>query len=349
MDKPKYTIAVTGLNAIDSPGPGLAVIMSLKEAKSFDVRIVGLSYENLEPVIYMHDMVDITYSIPYPSSGVDVMMERFNYIITQEKIDFLYPNFDAELFNFIKLEQRFLKDLNIKMVIPTLDQFEARHKVNLYDYGKKYNLLVPISKMIFSTNEIAAIAEEIGYPMVVKGKFYDAKIAYNLDQAISHFHKISTQWGLPIIIQQFVHGTEVNVCGIGDGKGVLLGAVPMRKLYITDKGKAWAGVSIEDEKLMKATKDLVNATEWRGPFELEYIKTTDEKYYLLEINPRFPAWCYLPTGTGQNQVEKLINLAMNKKAEPFTEYAVGKMFIRYAKDMIVDMSEFEKISTVGEL
>jgi len=42
-------------------------------------------------------------------------------------------------------------------------------------------------------------------------------------------------------------------------------------------------------------------------------------------------------------------LAMDKKVEPFTEYSVGKMFVRYAKDMIVDMSEFEKISTVGVL
>jgi carbamoyl-phosphate synthase large subunit len=35
--------------------------------------------------------------------------------------------------------------------------------------------------------------------------------------------------------------------------------------------------------------------------------------------------------------------------EPFTSYEVGKMFIRYAWDMIVDLSEFEKISTLGEL
>jgi hypothetical protein len=32
------------------------------------------------------------------------------------------------------------------------------------------------------------------------------------------------------------HGSEVNVCGARDGKGNLIGAVPMLKLYITDKG-----------------------------------------------------------------------------------------------------------------
>ncbi len=49
MTKQKLTIAVTGLNAIDSPGPGVPVSRALKEADSFDARIIGLSYESLEP------------------------------------------------------------------------------------------------------------------------------------------------------------------------------------------------------------------------------------------------------------------------------------------------------------
>jgi carbamoyl-phosphate synthase large subunit len=40
---------------------------------------------------------------------------------------------------------------------------------------------------------------------------------------------------------------------------------------------------------------------------------------------------------------------MGKKVEPFENYDVGKMFIRYSYDMIVNMKEFEQISTIGEL
>jgi len=347
--KPTYTIAVTGLNAIDSPGPGLAVIRALRDAESFDVRIIGLSYETLEPCIYMHDQVDKTYQIPYPSAGQEVLMDRLAYIVSREKIDFLFPNFDAELFNFIKLQDKFDKEIGIKMMLPTLEQFEARHKVNLYRYGKQHGILVPKSKMIFSSEEFAGLEKDFEYPMVVKGKFYDAKIAYNFEQIGQHFHKLSNQWGLPIIIQEFVRGSEVNVCGIGDGKGNLLGAVPMRKLYITDKGKAWAGVSLDDEKLLSTTKKLVAATKWCGPFELEFIKTVEEDYYLLEINPRFPAWCYLTVGCGQNQIEAIVNAGLGKEVEPFESYEVGKMFIRYSNDLIVNMKEFEQISTIGEL
>lgn len=349
MSKPKYTIAVTGLNAIDSPGPGIAVIRALREAESFDVRIIGLSYESLEPGIYMHDLIDKTYQIPYPNAGQQVLFERFEYINSTENVDFLFPNFDAELFNFISIQERLEEELGIKMVLPTQEQFDARHKANLYEYGKEHDIKVPYAKMVFSTAEIPSIASEIGFPLVVKGKFYDAKVAYTANEAIQHFNKISAQWGLPVLVQSFVHGSEVNVCGIGDGNGVTLGAVPMRKLYITDKGKAWAGVSLDDEKLLEVTHKLVKATKWKGPFELEFMKTNDDEYNLIEINPRFPAWCYLTVGTGQNQVESLVNMAMGKDVKPFTTYDVGKMFIRYSYDMVVNMDEFEQISTIGEL
>ena len=82
--KQQLTIAVSALNAIDSPGPGVAVIRALREAASFDCRIIGLAYESLEPGIFMHDLVDKTYHIPYPSAGIDTLFERLEYIHEKE-------------------------------------------------------------------------------------------------------------------------------------------------------------------------------------------------------------------------------------------------------------------------
>jgi len=347
--KRTITIAVTGLNAIDSPGPGVPVIRALRESKEFDVRIIGLSYETLEPGIYMHDLVDKSYQIPFPKSGQEVLFQRLAYIDSVEDIDLIFPNFDAELFNFIKLAPRLEKELNIKTFLPTVEQFEARHKVNLSEYGKKHGIDVPHSKMIFSTSEIPSIPSEFTYPVVVKGQFYDASIAYNAEQVATYFHKISAKWGLPVIIQQFIYGTEVNLIALGDGKGGTVGMVPMRKTYITDKGKAWAGVALDDDDLLNAGRKLIAATNWRGGLELEYIKSSDDKYYLLEINPRFPAWVYLAVGCGQNLPEQWVKLALGENPTFYDTYSVGKMFIRYSWDMIVDLKEFETISTLGEL
>lgn len=349
MSKPTYTIAVTGLNAIDSPGPGLAVIRGLKEAESFNVRIIGLSYETLEPGIYMRELVDKTYQIPLPSAGQEPLLQRLSYINSVENLDFIFPNFDAELYNFIRISDQLRDEWQIHTFLPTLDQFESRQKVNLYEFGEKHGVKVPFAKMIFSTAEVQGLGADFKYPLTVKGKYYDCKIAYNADQASENFNKIAGKWGLPIIIQEFIYGSEVNVCGIGDGNGNTIGAVPMRKLYITDKGKAWAGVSLDDQELIRITHDLLKSCKWRGPFELEFMKTAEGEYYLLEINPRFPAWAYLTVGAGQNQIEAMVNMGMGKEVKPFDKYEVGKMFIRYSYDMIVDLKEFEAISTYGEL
>jgi carbamoyl-phosphate synthase large subunit len=348
MKKRKLKIAVTALNAIDSPGPGVSVIRALREASTFDVSIVGLSYESLEPGIYMHDLVDRTYSIPYPSAGTDTLLARLEYIQEKEQLDVIIPNFDAELYPFIKLEPK-LRALGIRMFLPTLHQFEERHKMNLSEFGKKYNISVPKSKVIYDLNMVHSLPSEFSFPMIVKGKFYDASIVYSIEQVKTGFNKISAKWGLPIIIQEFIHGTEFNVTGLGDGKGNTIAAVPMRKQYITDKGKAWGGITISDEKMLEMTRKFLKNTKWRGGFELELMKNKDGELYLLEINPRLPAWIYLAVGVGQNIPEALVNLAMGVKVTPFSSYDVGKMFIRYSWDMIVDRAEFEQISVHGEL
>lgn len=347
--KKKINVAVTGLNAIDSPGPGIPVIRALKESSLFDVRIIGLSYETLEPGIYMHDLVDKTYQVPLPYAGIDALFRRLEYINSVEDIHVIIPNFDAELFNFIKLADDLERKLNIHTFLPTLEEFEARHKVNLPEYGAKHGISIPKSKAIFNIKEIPNLKTEFSYPLVVKGKFYDASVAYSADEAAAAFNKISSKWGLPIIIQQFVSGQEVNVTAIGDGKGTTIGAVPMRKQYITDKGKAWSGISIDDEKLMAMTKRLIQSTKWKGGMELEIVRTDDGKYYLIEINPRFPAWVYLAKGCGQNHPEALVRMAMGENVEPFKDYDIGKLFVRYSYDLIVNLKEFETISTMGEL
>lgn len=349
MNKRKITVAVTGLNNIDSPGPGIPVIRALKESAEFDVRCIGLAYESLEPGIYMKELVDKVYQLPLPTAGATPLKERLKYIHSQEKIEVIIPNFDAELHNFIKLQKELKTELGINTFLPSQEQFDERHKSELNTFGEKYRVKVPKSFMINQLTELKKLEEELDYPMVVKGRFYDAYVASTYEQASAYFYKISAKWGLPIIVQEFVSGTEVNVTAIGDGDGKCVGAVPMRKLYITDKGKAWSGISLEDETLMDISRRLIENSRWRGGCELEFIKTKKDEYYLLEMNPRFPAWVYLAVGCGQNHPEALLKMAMGEKVKPFEQYTGGKMFIRYSYDMIVDISEFQQISTTGEI
>lgn len=346
--KQKLVVAVTALNAIDSPGPGVAVIRALRESNDFDLRIIGLSYEALEPGIYMIDIVDKTYQIPYPSAGTDALYARLLHINSQEHIDVIIPNFDAELFNFILISQN-LKKIGIHTFLPSRDGFEARDKVNLFKFCTKQNILTPSDSIVYQVGEIAKAAERLGYPFVVKGKYYDAVICNTLEQAEKAFYRIQAKWGLPVIIQEYITGTELNVAALGDGHGNAISIIPMRKLYITDKGKAWAGITIENQALTDLTNHFIRVTKWRGACELEIMMTSDGKPYIMEVNPRFPAWIYLSAAAGQNQPAALIKLALGQKVEPFKDYEVGKIFIRYSWDLIINITDFQKISGTGEL
>ena len=347
MSKDKLVLAVTGLNNTDNPGPGIPVIRSVKEAGKYDLRVIRLAYETLEPGIYLRDLVDKVYQIPYPSEGSDALVERIAWIQEKENIQVLIPNFDAELYAFMKAEKK-LSNIGIRTFLPTLAQFEERHKSNLEAFGKKYHVHVPRSKSLTSPGEIPELHQEFDFPVMVKGKFYDAYVAKNEEQVQMYFNGISAKWGLPVIVQEYIRGTEVNVIALGDGKGNTVGAVPMRKQYITDKGKAWGGITLDSKEMLLLTEKIIHGTKWRGGMELELIRTPENKLYVIEINPRIPAWVYLAVGAGQNLPLALIDLALGKEVAPFSSYEVGKIFVRYSWDMIIDLKDFENMSTNGE-
>ena len=342
-------IAVTGLNNVDNPGPGVPVIRGIKEAERFDTEIIGLIYDTLDPGAYLKEVSDRNYLIPYPSSGLDDLFERLAYINNIEKIDVLIPTLDAELYAFAKLEDK-LHSIGIKTYLPTKEQLDLRAKDKLFKFCTDNKIKVPQNILATSVQDIYSLPSEFNYPVVVKGIFYDAYIANNFDEAISAFHKINSKWGLPIIVQEFIQGDEFNVAALGDGTGSTIGAVGMRKLFITDKGKGWAGISVDDPFLIKLSEKLMEILKWKSGAEIEFIKEKESnEYYLVEINPRFPAWVYLPVAAGQNLPAALVDLALGRKVEKFSSYEVGKIFIRYSWDLITDIKKFEQITVNGVL
>lgn len=342
-------IAITGLNNIDSPGPGVPVIRGIKDSGKFDGRIIGLLYDSLEPGAYMPDVANANYLIPYPSSGIEAIFDRIKHIHSIEKIDLIIPTLDAELYAFVKLAPK-LNELGIKTFLPGIEQINVRAKDKLFEFCKNNDITAPKNILINSFQDLYKIPDEIGYPAAVKGLFYDAYIVQNLDEAQKAFTKISDKWGLPIIVQEFVDGDEYNVCALGDGTGATIGAVAMKKTYITDKGKGWAGITIDDPVLIEISKKIIKKINWKGGAEFEFVKERENnKYHLLEINPRFPAWVYLTVGAGQNLPYALVELAFGKEVEPFENYKVGTLFIRYSWDLITDIKSFENLSVKGEL
>ena len=286
-------IAVSGLNNTDNPAPGIPIIKSLKNS----CEIICFSYDPNEPGNYM-GLTSKNYLLPYPSLGFEELKQRLLYIKEKENIEAILPNLDAELPLYIKFQKE-IEDMGISLCLPSLENFELRNKNKLDSLSKKLEINYPKTLEITSIEELKNASEELSFPMMVKGNYYKAYMAHNFESAVEYFYKISNEWGFPILVQEVVSGQEVNLVGVADGKGELKGAVAIKKLTTTEIGKIWTGITIQNEKLISIAKDFAKQTKWKGPFELECIVNMNN-VFLIEINPRFPAWVYFATAIGVN-------------------------------------------------
>jgi len=345
----KLTVAITGMNAKpDNPGPGLAVARCIREASEFNGRIIGLGYDALDPGLYLDTYCDASYLLPYPSAGDDALLQQLADIQESERIDVLLPCLDAELPSMVRLEPA-LASMGYKTFLPSQEQLRLRNKDRLPELAKLAGILCPEIKAITQAGFFYQCQDDgWSYPLVVKGVFYGAYICHSADEAADAFRKIAAEWGFPVLVQALVKGEEYNLSALGDGEGNLIAPVMMKKMAVTDKGKAWAGISIFDPPLLQASEALVKAIKWRGPLEVEVMRDSHGQYHLIEINPRFPAWIYLSHGVGRNLPFNLLNIIAAEKPTYVADVKPGVLFIRYALENVISNSEFESIVMQGK-
>ena len=343
-----WNVAITGMNARpENPGPGYPVARCLRQACDFQGRLVGLGYDVLDAGLY-HNHVDASYLLPYPAAGSEALLELLLEIHTQERLDAVIPCLDAELPCFISIAAE-LQQRGILTYIPTRSQLKRRNKDRLPELCQRLGIHTPETRTVTDPGFFRRChAEGWEYPLVVKGAFYDAVVCHTAEQAEAAYYKLAAQWGYPVLLQKFLEGQEINLTGLGTGTS-LVGAVMMRKRAVTEKGKAWAGVSVVDEQLERLAANLVEGLGWRGPLEVEVLRSHDGQLYLIEMNPRFPAWIYLSHGVGRNLPRALLDLMRGEKLPPFPPLRPGLMFLRHAEEILIDLKSFENLMMRGAL
>ncbi len=340
-------VAITGMNATDNPAPGVAVARSLRHAGEFSGRVIGLGYDALDPGFYSAGLLDAAAILPFPSVGRQAVLARLLEVKNRFGLDMLLPTLDSELRVVAALEQELTRE-KIATLVPRIESVDAVSKSRLGELGERAGFRVPESEAISSPGALPRLVEKLGLPIVIKGVFYGATIAYSEADAIQAFHHFVATWGLPVVVQRFIKGEEYNVAGLGDGEGNTVGAVAMRKMALTEKGKGWAGVTIDDQRLLELTDRVVGSLRWRGGLEVEFIKQTDGgTLYVAEVNPRFPAWVYLATAAGQNLPLACLRLALGLPAPKLDGYRVGTMFVRISMDQIAELDRFGRIASTG--
>jgi carbamoyl-phosphate synthase large subunit len=337
------TLAVSGLHRGNNPQPGSGIIRSLRRAYP-QARIIGLVYDVMESGIYAEDGPDEVCLMPYPTVGTAAFFQRLDTLLETERIDLLIPSLDAEIEILARVKSE-LARRDIRVCLPEIESLRRRAKQFLPQLAETCGITVPETRAahdIFSASEAAS---QLGFPLMVKGAYYDARMAGDPSRVRAIAAHLLAEWGAPVILQRYVFGPEFNVLGLGDGAGGILAQCSLRKTVLSDQGKGMGGITINDERLTRLCAQLVRELRWHGPFEIEWIFDQDrDEYVLIEINPRFPAWIDFPSMLGANFAAALVELTLTGRIEtPPPPCAPGSFFLRHQIEVVGNVGQYASL------
>jgi carbamoyl-phosphate synthase large subunit len=333
-------IAVSGLHRGENPQPGSGIIRSLRRAWP-EVRIVGLVYDVMESGIYVEDGPDEVQLMPYPAAGAIAFFQRLDSVHRKTPIDILIPSLDAEIELLVHLGKE-LAARSIRVCLPEVQSLRRRAKQFLPLLAETCGVAVPKTRVAHDAVSAYQGAVELGLPLLIKGPYYDAQTVYSLPHAQATAAHLLAEWGSPVILQRRITGTEFNVLGIGDGRGGIVAQCSIRKTVLSDKGKGLGGIVVRDERLDRLCADLIGELRWNGPFEIELIhETSTDRYVLIEINPRFPAWIDFPAMLGANFAAALVERILGAvPVAPLPACRPGAFFLRHQIEVTGDVSRY---------
>ncbi|MDD5128112.1 MAG: carbamoyl-phosphate synthase large subunit [Candidatus Omnitrophica bacterium] len=162
----------------------------------------------------------------------------------------------------------------------------------------KLGLLQPKSGTVFTFEEAQKVANDIGYPVLVRPSYvlggrameivYDAEL---LERFIKEASEVSGEH--PILIDKFLEDAiEIDVDLIGDGETFVIGGI-MEHIEQAGVHSGDAAMSLPTytlspdilEKIRKATYSLARELNIIGLMNVQYA-VKDAKVYILEVNPR---------------------------------------------------------------
>lgn len=342
-------IAVSGLHRGENPQPGAGIVRSLRR-RFPEAFIVGLVYDALESGIYMEDGADAVHLMPYPTSGAPAFLERLDSVSEKSPFDFFIPTLDAEMELLVHLEEE-LAARGIATCLPGKKALARRAKNHLGELAQKCGVDTPETVPVYDVGGALCAAREMGFPVMVKGQYYDAKMATTEGALTLAVERLLTEWGAPALVQRCVRGAEFNALGLGDGEGGLVGLCTIRKTIVSAQGKGLGGITVLDPRLDDFCRRLVGELRWRGPFEIEAMLDEERgRYVLIEINPRFPAWIDFPSMLGVNFPATLVAMIEGVgQPTPLPRCAPGHFYRRHQVEVVGHIEQLAALSAGTDL
>ena len=337
--KKNLHIAVSGLSRGENPQPGLGIIRSIRRNLP-DAFVIGLAYDAMESGIYVEGGPNETHLMPFPAAGMEPFFERLDAIRNRTQLDIYIPTLDSEIDLLAHAKDEFAQR-GIRVCLPDTVTLRRRAKQHLPALAAACGARVPETRIANDAHTAVLLGDELGYPLIVKGPYYDAKLAHSPAELAAAVTRLLSEWGGPVILQRCAQGPEFNALGIGDGRGGLLGLCCIRKTLLSEKGKGQGGITIDDPRLSGLCARVVRTLKWPGPFELEVILDAETNdYVIIEMNPRFPAWVDFPSMIGANFPAALVTMLAGEEPAPLPACPAGRFYIRHQIEVAGRVEDF---------
>ena len=218
----------------------------------------------------------------------------------------------------------------------------------------------PLGHTVMTTEEALAAAEELGYPVLLRPSYVlggqNMIIAFQPEDVREYMAIILAQ-GIenPILIDQYLMGTELEVDAISDGTHVLIPGVmehiERAGIHSGDSIAVYPAWNVDDEmleRIVDCSTRLALSLKVQGLVNIQYLIYGGE-LYVIEVNPRSSRTIpYISKVTGVPMVD-LATRAMLGEKLPAMGFGVGLYPIPPYVAVKVPVFSFEKLADVDTL
>jgi carbamoyl-phosphate synthase large subunit len=344
------TVAITGVSAFEVVMPGLGVARALRGAGEV-AQVVGLGYGPFDTGIHRKDLFSHLFQIADPSDH-DALVSTLAAARKKVGIDVVVPCLDFELEHFIAVRQR-LEDVGIHTLLPSQEALRRTRKKHVFNGAVKQKdwgaFAMPPTMKVWTLQGVERSARALGFPLVIKGPVSGAFPTHSVEDARTVWLRLKEQGHPESLAQPFVYGEEFAVAAVCDQKHRLTGAVAIKKLLRCERGNTWGAVQVDLPDLVDSLEAFLKEVRWTGPVEAEFIRdSVTEKFMLLEVNPRFPAWIGYCADIGVNLPLQAVLAALGRPVPPPTPQR-DLMFMRSCEEIPAKAGAFAAFATRGGL
>lgn len=303
-------VYVSGVHSGPNPSPGLGVARAIKEAFP-QAKVIGVDYSIRSSGLHWPEFDDILLNTLWNEVDFETYQKQIRNIL------------DSGCFwiSCLDLETMWLAETlgeHPNLLIPPARALRLVTKPRLYELlgGRSPFKVPPYISLQTSDYRVYEFCCNYGWNVWVKGPYYEAHRVRNWIELKNAKRLLSKTWNTDkLFLQANITGYEETVA-FSAYRGELLDAVHLSKRDLTQEGKTWAGYVEEvPEEILRWLRSFVRELEWTGGGELEFIRDFSGSLWLIEINPRFPAWIYGAAIAGHNLPAILLEKASGVPAK----------------------------------